>query len=77
MTGSRVKSPFDFTGAFTLHPVPGVGTRLVVRERYAYRSWWAAALVRRTTLISAVTSRRMLRGIRHRVEGPSAAPTSA
>jgi hypothetical protein len=64
-----LRSPFDFTWAFTLHPVPGVGTRLVVRERYAYRSWWAALLVRPTSLVSAVMSRRMLRGIRDRVEG--------
>ena len=31
-------SPFDFTWAFTLRSEPGVGTRLAVRERYAYRA---------------------------------------
>lgn len=62
-------SPFDFTWAFTLRSEPGVGTRLAVRERYAYRCWWAGLLVRPTSLISAVMSRRMLRGIRDRVEG--------
>jgi hypothetical protein len=62
-------SPFGFTWAFTLRSGPDVGTRLVVRERYAYRCWWAGLLVRPTSLISAVMSRRMLLGIRDRVEG--------
>ena len=62
-------SPMAFTWAFTLRVLPGVGTRLLVRERYAYRSWWAALLVRPTSLVSAVMSRRMLRGIRDRAEG--------
>jgi hypothetical protein len=65
-------SPFDFSWAFTLHPVPG-GGRLIVRERYAYRAWWAALLVRPTSLVSAVMSRRMLHGIRERAEGRSPA----
>ena len=65
-------SPFDFTWAFTLHPVPGGGTRLIVRERYAYRCWWAAVLVRPTSVVSAVMSRRMLHGIRDRAEGHAA-----
>jgi WS/DGAT/MGAT family acyltransferase len=79
---SAAESPFDFTWAFILHPAAGGGTRLIVRERYAYRRWWAAVLVRPTSVISAVMSRRMLHGIRDRAEGhpapgqiPGDAPT--
>jgi diacylglycerol O-acyltransferase len=68
-------SPFDFTWAFTLHAVPGGGTRLVVRERYAYLAWWAALLVRPTSVVSAVMSWRMLHGIRDRAEGRPVGPS--
>jgi hypothetical protein len=63
--------PFDFTWAFVLQPQPAGATRLVVRERYAYRQWWARCLVEVVEVASFVMSRRMLHGIRSRAEGNS------
>ena len=63
--------PFDFTWAFVLQPQPGGTTRLVVRERYAYRQWWARCMVEVVEVASFVMSRRMLHGIRTRAEGNS------
>ncbi|UYB36403.1 SRPBCC family protein [Arthrobacter koreensis] len=60
--------PYDFTWAFVLLPRPGGSTRLVVRERYAYRTGWAAALVEPVEMLSFLMSERMLRGIRDRAE---------
>jgi hypothetical protein len=45
-------------------------TRLVVRERYAYKRPWARLLVEPTELVSFVMSQKMLRGIRDRAERP-------
>lgn len=59
--------PFDFTWAFVLRPGP-VGTRLVVRERYACRAPWAAAVVEPASWVSLLMTERMLRGIRDRAE---------
>ncbi|KGM14205.1 SRPBCC family protein [Cellulomonas bogoriensis] len=61
--------PYDFTWAFVLRPGRGGGTRLVVRERYAYTARWARLLVEPVSVVSFVMSRRMLRGIRDRAEG--------
>lgn len=65
--GEEATVPFDFTWAFVLRP-GGVGTRLVVRERYAYRAPWAGALVEPVSWVSLLMTERMLRGIRDRAE---------
>ncbi len=68
--------PYDFTWAFTLHDAPAGATRVLVRERYRYKRWWARPIVAGAALASDVMSRRMLRGIRERVEkvaGPACA----
>jgi hypothetical protein len=63
-----VPPPYDFSWAFVVQgPLDGPA-RLVVRERYAYRRWWAALLVEPVAVISFVMSRRMLHGIRERAE---------
>jgi hypothetical protein len=67
--------PFDFTWAFCLRGQrDGTTTRLVVRERYAYTSWWAPALVEPLQVISSIMSRRMLHGIKGRAERAGSAP---
>ncbi len=57
-----------FTWAFTLHPGRDRSTRLVVRERYARPQWWGIPMVEAVGSVSTVMSRRMLLGIRDRVE---------
>ena len=54
--------------AFALRPEPDGTTRLLVRERYAYRRPWARLLVEPVEVVSFVMSRKMLRGIKHRAE---------
>jgi hypothetical protein len=66
---SPAPRPFDFTWAFILQPQPDGTTRLIVRERYAYRQWWARFLVETVEVASFVMSLRMLNGIRSRAEG--------
>ena len=66
---SPAPGPFDFTWAFILQPKPNDTTRLIVRERYAYRHWWARFLVETVEVASFVMSLRMLHGIRSRAEG--------
>lgn len=63
--------PFDFSWAFVLQPQPDGTTRLLVRERYAYRQWWARCLVEAVEIVSFIMSRRMLQGIRSRAEANS------
>ena len=70
-------APYDFTWAFVVLDGPGRSTRLVVRERYAYRRPWAALLVEPVELISFVMSRRMLRGIAQRAGERSSVQASA
>ncbi|MER2134492.1 MAG: SRPBCC family protein [Arthrobacter sp.] len=60
--------PYDFTWAFILLPQLGGSIRLVVRERYTYRTGWAGALVEPVEMVSFLMSERMLRGIRDRAE---------
>lgn len=60
--------PFDFTWAFVLRPVDDRRTRLVVRERYGYRTGWAGRMVEPVSWVSFVMTERMLRGIRDRAE---------
>lgn len=69
-TGSP-PGPFDFSWAFVLQPQPDGATRLLVRERYACRQWWARCLVEAVEVASFIMSRRMLHGIRSRAEGNS------
>lgn len=61
--------PFDFSWAFVLQPQSVGTTRLLVRERYAYRQWWARCLVEAVEVASFIMSMRMLHGIRSRAEG--------
>ncbi|MBF4992695.1 SRPBCC family protein [Arthrobacter gandavensis] len=67
-TTDETGAPYDFTWAFVLLPQPDGTTRLVVRERYAYRSRWAALLVEPVEMLSFLMTERMLRGIRDRAE---------
>lgn len=61
--------PFDFTWAFVVEPADdGVASRLVVRERYVYRTTWAGRMVEPVSWVSFVMTERMLRGIRERAE---------
>ena len=59
--------PFRFTWSFTLLP-GAVGTRLVVRERYAYLKRSAVLVVEPASMVSFLMSQQMLRGIRERAE---------
>ena len=71
--------PFDFTWAFVLRPADDGRTRLVVRERYGYRTGWAGRMVEPVSWVSFVMTERMLRGIRDRAErsaAQSATPTA-
>ena len=61
-------APFDFTWAFVLLPQADGSTRLVVRERYAYRTVWAGLMVEPVEMASFLMTERMLRGIRDRAE---------
>lgn len=60
--------PYDFTWAFVVRRHPGLTTRLIARERYAYTSPLSAALIEPVAAASAIMSRKMLRGIRERAE---------
>ncbi len=60
--------PYDFTWAFTLRELSAEETRLVVRERYGYARRWAPLLVEPVSVVSFVMTRKMLQGIRDRVE---------
>jgi hypothetical protein len=60
--------PFDMTWAFILRGQPDGSTRLLSRERYGYKRWWAPFLVEPTQVASFVMSRKMLLGIRDRAE---------
>jgi hypothetical protein len=62
-------APYDFTWAFVVEPTSSGGSRLLVRERYAWRAPWARALIEVLALASFVMTERMLRGIRTRAEG--------
>lgn len=58
--------PYDFTWSFVLMPTPAATTRLLVRERYRYRSWWAPLMAEPVEGVSFVMTQKMLRGIRDR-----------
>jgi hypothetical protein len=68
--------PFDSTWAFILCEQSDGSTRLLSRERYGYKRWWAPFVVEPTQAASFVMSRKMLLGIRDRAErGPLVAPS--
>jgi hypothetical protein len=69
--------PFDSTWAFVLCEQPDGTTRLLSRERYGYRRWWAPLVVEPTQAISFAMSRKMLLGIRDRAEGAARVPALA
>jgi hypothetical protein len=66
--------PFDSSWAFVLCEQPDGTTRLLSREQYGYRRWWAPFVVEPTQAISFVMSRKMLLGIRDRAERDSLFP---
>ena len=63
-----VTAPYDFTWTFVLTAVSPITTRLVVRERYHYLTWWVSLVIEPVTVLSFLMSQRMLRGIRDRAE---------
>ena len=69
--------PYDFTWTFTLRDEPDGTTRLLVRERYGYKSWWARPVVEVAELMSQLMTRKMLLGIRDRAESSSPPPGEA
>jgi hypothetical protein len=71
------RPPFDSTWAFILSGQPDGTTRLLSRERYGYKRWWAPLVVEPTQAISFVMSRKMLLGIRDRAEGSPESPSLA
>jgi hypothetical protein len=70
--GAAAQAPFDFTWTFVLHDAPGVATRLLMRERYAYTQRWARAIVEPVEAVSFIMSQKMLRTIRDRAAASSA-----
>jgi hypothetical protein len=66
--------PYDFTWAFVLRERSDGGTRLLVRERYAYTRWWTPLLIEPAAMISFLMSEKMLRGIRDRAERGAVPP---
>jgi hypothetical protein len=73
----KVGPPYDFTWTFALRDQPNETTRLLVRERYAYRRPWARLIVQPTEALSFVMSQKMLRGIRDRAERTAAQPPAS
>jgi len=67
--GSQPDAPLaGFTWAFVLRRAPRGGTRLVIRERYGFRSGWDGLVVEPTAFLSFVMTEKMMRGIRSRAE---------
>ena len=70
------RPPFESTWAFILSEQPDGTTRLISRERYGYKRWWARFVVEPTQAASFVMSRKMLLGIRDRAERSSLFPSA-
>jgi len=68
--------PFDFSWSFVLKERPDGATRLLVRERYGYTTWWAPLVVEPVEAVSFVMSQKMLRGIRERAERAAVTPAA-
>ena len=66
----NIAPPYDSTWAFVLRDGPDKTTRLLVRERYAYKRPWARLIIEPTEVLSFVMSHKMLRGIKERAERP-------
>ena len=64
--------PYDFTWAFVVRRHPGLRTRLIVRERYGYTTPASRLVVEPLAAGSALMTRKMLHGIRDRVEAARA-----
>ena len=64
-------APYDFTWAFVLVPQTWDRTRLIVRERYWYRTVAARPMVELVAVVSFIMTERMLRGVRDRAERSS------
>jgi hypothetical protein len=60
--------PYDFTWAFAVREESAETTRLLLRERYAYKRPWAPLIVEPVQAVSFVMSQKMLRGIKGRAE---------
>ncbi|MCL2422674.1 MAG: SRPBCC family protein [Micrococcales bacterium] len=58
----------ESTWAFVLHRAQRGRTRLVIRERYGYRSGWDGLLVEPLAAVSFVMTEKMMRGIRSRAQ---------
>jgi hypothetical protein len=71
------RPPFDSSWAFILNEQADGTTRLLSRERYGYKRWWAPVVVEPTQAISFVMSRKMLLGIRDRAERSPMSPLVA
>jgi hypothetical protein len=69
-----IPPPYDFTWAFVLREQPDGTTRLLSREQYAYKKWWASLLVEPVEAVSFVMTQKMLRGIRDRAERTAVPP---
>ncbi len=67
-------SPFDFSWAFVLQPLPDATTRLIFRERYQHTRHWARLITEPVQPISCFMTEKMLRGIRDRAEGLRSEP---
>ena len=67
-------SPFDFSWAFVLQPLPDATTRLIFRERYEHTRHWARLITEPVQPISCFMTEKMLRGIRDRAEGLRSEP---
>jgi hypothetical protein len=61
-------APYDFVWAFVVEDRGDGTSRLIVRERYAYRTRWAPFVVEPVQAVSFVMTQKMLRGIRDRAE---------
>jgi hypothetical protein len=70
----NVAPPYDATWAFVLRAEPDETTRMLVRERYAYKRPWAPLIVEPTEALSFVMTQKMLRGIKARAERAAAPP---
>jgi hypothetical protein len=58
----------EFTWAFVVEPEGPTGSRLLIRERYAWHGFLAAWAVRAISWVSWLMTRAMLRGLRQRAE---------
>jgi hypothetical protein len=66
----RDQAGWEFQWTFALLPLSDGVTRLLVRERVAFGSWVARALMAPFGAVSFVMTRRMLLGVKSRVEAP-------